>query len=155
MDRNRYRVQRFEFADKSTEVGKAGNTFTFEFLLPTNRLDNLAHYLRQPPQRMCFVQRDRVSWRRQEVAALTDESFQTKFNGLPVEQDDRARIPCLFGVRFQVQSGDERFGGFVERPGVKADFDVAAVVPMAVAGFQSWSWLQGWTIPWLLHSKTP
>ncbi|PYT30531.1 MAG: hypothetical protein DMG57_08010 [Acidobacteria bacterium] len=55
-----------------------------------------------------------------------------KFNGLPVKQDDRTRIPRRLGVRLQIQGLDEGLGGSVKRSGIEGDFDVAAVVPGTV-----------------------
>src|ERR1035437_507001 len=107
LDRNRHRIQRFKFVYDGTEIGKRGNTFAFEFVFPSNGLDDLAHNLSQPTQRMGFVKRDRIGARRQEVAAFADQRLQVKFNGLPVEWDDRTSIPRRLRVRFQVQGGDE------------------------------------------------
>jgi hypothetical protein len=46
MDRTRHRIQGFELVDQDAEVGKAANTFAFEFVLPLNRTDDLADNLR-------------------------------------------------------------------------------------------------------------
>jgi hypothetical protein len=70
--RNGHRVQCFKLTHQSTEFGKAGNTFTFELAFPSNGLDDLADDLRQPPQRMSPVKRERVGSLLQEVAAFTD-----------------------------------------------------------------------------------
>ena len=71
-NRNSHRVQGFEFADQGAEVGKIGNAFASKFVLPLNCLDDLADDLRQPTQRMGFVQRDRIGPLFQKVATLTD-----------------------------------------------------------------------------------
>ena len=84
MNRHRHRLQFFEFADHGAEVGKSGHALTIELTFPSNRLDDLTDDLRQPPQGMCFVKRDRIGRRRQEVAALIDQGLQMKLNGLPV-----------------------------------------------------------------------
>ena len=84
---------------------------------------------------MGFVKRDRIGSFLQEVAAFIHERLQVEFNGLSVEKDDRTPIPCRPGVRFQVQRFDEGLGGFVERPGVQMNFDIAAVVPGSVVAF--------------------
>jgi hypothetical protein len=55
-------------SDQGAEVGKAGHTFAFEFVFPSNRLDDLADDLRQPTQGMCFRKRDVIGRRFQEVA---------------------------------------------------------------------------------------
>src|SRR5262245_26699651 len=122
LDRNRHRVQGFNFVDEGAKVGKVGNTFTLEFVLPSNRFDDLSDDLRQPTQGMGFVKRERISSLLQEVAACTNHCFQVDFYGLPVEQDDRTRIPRRFGVRFQVQGLDERSGGSLERYRVEGNF---------------------------------
>src|ERR1039458_8671988 len=129
LDRNRHRVQRFKFVYDSTEIGKRGNAFAFEFVFPSNCLDDLAHNLSQPTQRMGFVKRDPIRGRRQEVAAFADQRLQVEFNGLSVHQYDRASIPGCVEVRFQVQGCDESLSGFVERSSIKTNFDIAAVVP--------------------------
>src|ERR1019366_3548396 len=85
-DRNRHRVQRFKLVYDSTEIGKRGNAFAFEFVFPSNCLDNLAHNLSQPTQRMGLVKRDPIRGRRQEVAAFADQRLEVEFNGLPVEK---------------------------------------------------------------------
>src|ERR1035441_4022751 len=128
-DRNRHWVQRFKFVYDGTEIGKRSNAFAFEFVFPSNCLDDLAHNLSQPTQRMGFVKRDRIGGRRQEVAAFADQRLEVEFNGLSVHQYDRASIPGCVEVRFQVQAGDEGFRSFVERSSIKTDFDIAAVVP--------------------------
>src|ERR1700687_1073738 len=92
LDRPRNSVQCFDFVDQGAKVGKAGNTFAFEFVLPSNHLDDLVDELGQPAERGSFVERDVVGWRLQESATLSDQSLQMKFNGLPVKQDDRTRI---------------------------------------------------------------
>jgi hypothetical protein len=132
LDRTRNRVQYFKFVHYRTELGKADNTFAFEITVPLHCPYDLADDLGQPPQGMGFVKRDRIGRRRQEVTTLTNQGLQMQFNGLSVEQDDRASIPRSLGVRFQVQAGDESLGGSVERPGVQINFDVAAVVPGSV-----------------------
>src|ERR1700730_3004489 len=104
-----------------------------EVVLPLNRLDDLAHNLRQPTQGMCFVKRDRIGGRRQEVTTLIDQRLQMKFNGLPVKQDNWTRIPRRLGVRLQIQGLDEGLGSSVKRSGVEGDFNIAAVVPGTVA----------------------
>src|ERR1017187_2125126 len=129
VDRIRHRVQRFKFVYDGTEIGKRGNAFASELVFPSNRLDDLADNLRQPTQRMGFVERDRIGGRRQEVAAFADQRLQVEFNGLSVHQYDRASIPGCVEVRFQVQCCDKRFSSFVERSSIKTDFDIAAVVP--------------------------
>jgi len=133
MNRTRHRIQGFELVDQGAEVGKAANSFAFEFVLPLNRPDDLAHNLRQPTQGMCFVKRDRIGGRRQEVTTRIDQRLQMKFNRLPVKQDDRTRIPRRLGARLQIQGLDEGLGGSVKRSGVEGDFDIAAVVPGTVA----------------------
>src|SRR5262249_46371480 len=85
---------------------------------------------------MCFVQRDVIGRGWQEVRSLTDKRLQMKFKGLPVEQDDRTRIPCRLRVWFQVHTLDKARGGFPQRPGVKMDFDVAAVVPGSLVDYR-------------------
>ena len=132
MNRTRHRVQGFEFVDQGAEVGKAGNTFAFELVLPSNRLNDLANNLRQPTQRMCFVKRDRIGGGRQELTTLSDQRLQMKFNGLPVKQDDRTRIPRPLGVRLEIQGLDEGLSGSAKRSRVEGDFDVAAIVPGTV-----------------------
>src|ERR1039458_4318693 len=136
LEGTRYRVQRFEFGYDGTEIGKGGNTFAFEFVFPSNRLDDLADNLRQPTQRMGFVERDRIGGRRQEVAAFSDEELQMKFHGFSIHQYNRASIPRRFDVRFQVQGGDETSSSFVERSSIKTDFDIAAVVPGSVVALE-------------------
>src|ERR1039457_1528611 len=136
MDRNRHRVQGFKVIYERTEIGKRGNAFAFELVFPSNCLDDLADNLRQPTQRMGFVERDPIRGRRQEVAAFADQRLQVEFNGLSVYQYDRASIPGCVEVRFQVQGCDERFSGFVERSSIKTDFDIAAVVPGSVAALE-------------------
>src|ERR1035437_4299584 len=161
MDRNRHRVQGFKFVYDGTEIGKRGNAFAFEFVFPSNRLDDLADNLSQPTQRMGFVKRDRIGGRRQEVAAFADQRLQVEFNGLPVEQDGRTSIPRRLRVRFQVQCCDERFSGFVQRSSIKTDFDIAAVVPAVVPGsfvaleycLRSAKSKDGWLL--LLHRCAP
>src|ERR1017187_6065975 len=128
VDGNRHWVQRFKFVHDGTEIGKGANSFAFELIFPSNCLDDLADDLRQPTQRMGFVERDPIRGRRQEVAAFADQRLQVEFNGLSVYQYDRASIPGYVEVRFQVQGCDERFSGFVERSSIKTDFDIAAVV---------------------------
>src|ERR1039458_2590250 len=128
-DRNRHRVQRLKFVYDGTEIGKRGNTIAFEFAFPPDCLDDLAHKLRQPTQRMGFVKRDPIRGRRQEVAAFADQRLQVEFNGLSVHQYDRASIPGCVEGRFQVEGCDEGLSGFVERSSIKTNFDIAAVVP--------------------------
>jgi len=128
----RYRFQCFDFVDQRAELGEVGNAFAFECVLPPNRLDDLADELSKPSQGVCLVERNRISWRRQEVAALTDQGLQMKFNGLPIEKEDRTRIPCGFGVRLQAQRFDEDLCGSMKRSSIKIDLDVAAVVPASV-----------------------
>ena len=79
LDRHRNRVQFFKFIDECAEVGKAGNTFAFEFVLPRHGLDDLADNLSQPPQRMGLLKSDRISSFLQEVAAFIDQGLQVKF----------------------------------------------------------------------------
>src|SRR5688572_23552084 len=99
---NRNRVQGFKFIGQRTEVSKVGDSFGLELVLPSNGPDDLTNDLRQPTQGMCLVQRDRVDWRRQEVTTLGNQRLQIEFYGLPVEQDDRTRIPSRHRVRFEV-----------------------------------------------------
>ena len=73
VDRNRHWVQRFKFVYDGTEIGKRSNAFAFEFVFPSNCLDDLAHNLSQPTQRMGLVKRDPIRRRRQEVAAFADQ----------------------------------------------------------------------------------
>src|SRR5258708_669417 len=54
-----------------------------------------------------------------------------KFQGLSVQQEDRASIPIGFGVLIQVQFLNEGLGRILKRPGVEVDFGVATVVPVA------------------------
>ena len=54
-----------------------------------------------------------------------------EFQGLSVQQEDRASIPIGFGVLIQVQFLNEGLGRILERPGVEVDFGVATVVPVA------------------------
>src|ERR1017187_6056047 len=128
-DRNRHWVQRLKFVYEGAEISKRGNAFAFEFVFPSNCLDDLAHNLSQPTQRMGFVKRDPIRGRRQEVAAFADQRLQVEFNGLSVHQYDRASIPGCVEVRFQVEGCAEGLSGFVERSSIKTNFHIAAVVP--------------------------
>src|SRR5579862_2618966 len=94
-NRHCYRVQCFEFADQGAEIRKADNTFTFEFALPPDLLDDLTHNLSQPTQRVSSGKRKRISGWLQEVSAFIDHGLQTKFNGLPIKHYDRTRIPRI------------------------------------------------------------
>ena len=49
-----------EFVDQGAEIGKAGNTFTFELVFPIHGLDDLADNLRQPTQGVGFGKRKRI-----------------------------------------------------------------------------------------------
>jgi hypothetical protein len=84
---NGHRVQLFEFAHQGGEIDNAGDTFAFDFVLPSNGLEDLAQYLRQPPRGMGAVQRNVIGWRRQNVTTFIDQRLQilALFTGAALE----------------------------------------------------------------------
>jgi hypothetical protein len=102
------------------QIGQVLDILTREFLLPLQGRHDLGNELRQPGSGMRLVDRDRIRFRFEEIAAISEHNrLQMKFEGLPVGVQNRREINVRNRIAADKQRSGQGFCGFVERAGVE------------------------------------